>query len=100
MPPNGTTNTKGAARGNDAGVVFNRGAHAGGPRPTAKGEDRIQKGKGFMPDWTIPEMEGHMAGLKDGKEKIVVLACIKRKESGTIASIADDLRKPPDTVRG
>ena len=100
VPPNGTTNTKGAAQGNDAGVVFNRGAHAGCPRPTARGEDRIQRGDGFMPDWTIPQMEGHMAGLKDGKEKTVVLACIKRKESKTIAKIADDLRKPPDTVRG
>lgn len=100
VPPNGTTNTKGAAQGNDAGVVFNRGTHAGGPRPTARGEDRIQKGKGFMPDWTIPEMEEYMGGLKDGKEKTVVLACIKRKESKTIARIAGELRKPPDTVRG
>ncbi len=100
VPPNGTTNTKGAAQGNGAGVVFNRGAHAGGPRPTAKGEDRIQRRDGFMPDWTIPQMEEYVAGLKDGKERDVVLACIKRKESKTIIRIAGEMRRRPDTVRG
>ena len=53
-----------------------------------------------MPDWTIPRMEGYMAGLKDGKERDVVLACVKRKESKTIIRIAGEMRRPPDTVRG
>lgn len=97
---NGMPSTIGAAQGKDAAGVFNRGTPAGGPRPTARGEDRIQKGKGFMPDWTIPRMEEYMAGLKDGKERDVVLACIKRKESKTISRIAGEMRRPPDTVRG
>ena len=94
------TSTDGAAQGEDADGVFNRGAPGGGPRPTARGGERIQKGEGFMPDWTVPQMEAYVAGLQDGKEKTIVLACIKRKESKTIRRIAEELHRRPDTVRG
>ena len=80
--------------------VFNRGTldHKS-PRPTAKGKERIQKGKEFMPDWSITDMEEYLDGLPDGKERNIVLACIKRKERKTIKDIAHDLRKPPGTIR-
>ena len=80
--------------------VFNRDASKDGPRPTAKGEERIQKGDKFMPDHTIEEMEERMANLKECKGKTVLLACIKRKESKTIHTIAKEMCRRPDTVRG
>lgn len=52
-----------------------------------------------MPDYTIEEMEGCMANLQEGK-KTVLLACIKRKEFKTIYTIAKELHRQPDTVRG
>ena len=80
--------------------VFNRDTPAKGPRPTAKGKERIQRGEDFMPEWTIAQMDERRKGLKDGKEDIVLSACIKRKEYKTIAQIAKEMRRKPDTVRG
>ena len=80
--------------------VFNRDTPAKGPRPTAKGKERIQKGEEFMPEWSIAQMDERADGLKDGKESIVLSACVKRKEYKTIAKIAVELRRKPDTVRG
>ena len=80
--------------------VFNRDTPAKGPRPTARGKERIQRGEDFMPEWTIARMDEYRKGLKDGKEKTVLLACIKRKEYKTIARIAKEMRRKPDTVRG
>ena len=53
-----------------------------------------------MPEWTIAQMDERMDNLKDGKEKTVLSACIKRKEYKTIAQIAVELRRKPGTVRG
>ena len=53
-----------------------------------------------MEDWPLPKMETYMKGLKEGKEKTVLLACIKRKEGRKISTIANEMRKSPDTVRG
>ena len=53
-----------------------------------------------MPDYTIKEMEERMANLKEGKEKIVLPACIKRKKFKTIDMIARELHRRPGTVRG
>ena len=93
-------NSKRSAQKNNTEDVFNHDKSKDGPRPTAKGEKRIQKGAKFMPDYTIEEMEGRMANLKEGKEKIVLLACIKRKECKTIDMIAKELHRRPGTVRG
>ena len=84
----------------EANGVLNRDTPPKGPRPTAKGEDRIQMGKAFMKDWPLPKMEAYMKGLKEGKEKTVLLACIKRKESKRISTIATEMRRSPNTVRG
>ncbi len=81
-------NPKRSAQKNNTDTVFNHDKSKDGPRPTAKGEERIQKGDKFMPDYTIKEMEERMANLQEGKEKTVLLACIKRKESKTIDTIA------------
>ena len=78
------------AQKNNADIVFNRDKSKDGPRPTAKGEERIQKGAKFMPDYTIKEMEECMANLQEDK-KTVLLACIKRKEFKTIDTIAKEL---------
>ena len=80
--------------------VLNRDTPPKGPRPTAKGKDRIQRGKAFMEDWPLHVMETYMNGLKEGKERTVLLACIKRKEGRKISTIANEMRKSPDTVRG
>ena len=69
-------------------------------RPTAKGDRRIPKRDEFMPDWSIQDMELYQKGLKDGKEDLIVSACIKRKEGETISRISTDLRRPYETVRG
>ena len=69
-------------------------------RPTAKGDKRIPKRDEFMPDWSIQDMELYQKGLKDGKEDLIVSACIKRKEGKTISHISKDLRRPYETVRG
>ncbi len=53
-----------------------------------------------MPEWTIAQMDERMDSLKDDKEKIVLSACIKRKEGMTIAEMAKDQRRKPDAVRG
>ena len=89
-----------AAQEAETNGVLNRDTPTKGPRPTAKGEDRIQRGEVFMKDWPLPKMETYMKGLKEGKEKTVLLACVKRKESKKISTIAVEMRKSPDTVRG
>ena len=71
----GTTRTAQEAETNG---VLNRDTPPKGPRPTAKGKDRIQRGKAFMKDWPLPKMETCMKGLKEGKKKTVLLACGKR----------------------
>ena len=86
------SSTKRAAQETGTDVIFNRGTPTKDPRPTAKGEERIQKGDKFMPKWSIPKMDEYMKGLKDGKERTILLACIKRKESKTIAKIAEEMR--------
>ena len=91
--------TERAAQETGADGIFNRGTPTKDPWPTAKGEERIQKGEKFMQEWSIPVMDECVRGLKDGKERTIVLACIKRKESKTIAKIAEEMRRPPDTVR-
>ncbi len=93
-------NPKRSAQKNNTDTVFNHDKSKDGPRPTAKGEERIQKGDKFMPDYTIKEMEERMANLQEGKEKTVLLACIKRKESKTIDTIAKELYRRPGTIRG
>ena len=100
MPPNDMVTANRSAQKNNTEDVFNRDKSKDGPRHTAKGEERIQKGDKFMPECTIEEMEERMANLKEGKEKIVLLACIKRKESKTIDAIAKELHRRPGTVRG
>ena len=94
------SNTRRVAREVGTDGVFNRDTPAKGPRPTARGKERIQRGKEFMPEWTIAQMDERRKGLKDGKEKTVLLACIKRKESKTIAKTAKEMRRKPGTVRG
>ncbi len=88
-----------SAQKNIADKVFDRDASKGGPRPIVKGEERIQKGDKFMPDYTIEEMEERMANLKERK-KTVLLACIKRKESKIIYTVAKEMCRRLDTVRG
>ena len=41
---------KGGTRNRGADGIFNRGTPTKDPRPTAKGEERIQKGEKFMPE--------------------------------------------------
>ena len=94
------SNTRRVAREVGTDGVFNRGTPSKGPRPTARGKECIQMGEGFMPEWMIAQMAERMKGFKDGKENIVLLTCIKRKESMAIAEIAEDLRRRPGTVRG
>ena len=84
----------------DANGISNRDTPPKYTRPTAKGKERIQRGEGFMPEWTISEMDERMKGLKDDKEKTVLPACIKRKEFKTVARIAEEMRRKQDTVRG
>ena len=67
-----------AAQEAEANVVPNRDTPTKGPRPTAKGEDRIQRVDVFMKDRPLPVMEAYMDGLKEGREKTVLLACSKR----------------------
>ena len=93
-------NTARVAQEVEANGVFNRDTPANGPRPTARGKERIQKGEEFIQDWSIAQMDEYASGLKDGKERIVLSACVKRKEYKTIAQIAVELRRKPDTVRG
>ena len=38
-----------------------------------------------MPKWSILKMDEYMRGLKDDKERTVLLACIKRKESTQVS---------------
>ena len=71
-------NTIRTAQDAEANGVLNRDTPTKGPRPTAKGEDRIQRGDVFMKDWPLPVMETYMNGLKEGKERTVLLACSKR----------------------
>ena len=94
------TNTRRAARKVGTDGVFNHDTPAKGPRLTARGKERIQRGEGFMPEWTIARMDERANDLKDGKENIVLSARVERKESKTIAQMAKDLRRKPDTVRG
>lgn len=93
-------NSNRSAQKNNTDTVFNHDKSKDCPRPTAKGEERIQKGAKFMPEYTIEEMEERMANLKEGKEKTVLLACIKRKEFKTIDKIAEELHRRPGTIRG
>ena len=73
------TDTKRAAQEAEANGVPNRDTPPKGPRPTAKGEDRIQRGGDvFMKDRPLPETETCMKGPKEGKEKTVLPACSKR----------------------
>lgn len=58
-----------AAQEVEADGIFNHGTPTKDHRPTASGEERIQKGKGFMPEWSIAEMDEYMKSLKDGKER-------------------------------
>ena len=97
MPPNDMVKTTRSAQKNNTEDIFNRDKSKDGPRPTAKGEERIQKGAKFMPDCTIKEMEERMASRQEGKGKIVLLACIKRKECKTIDAIAKELHRRPGT---
>ena len=80
--------------------VLNRDTPPKGPRPTAKGKDRIQRRKAFMEDWPLHVMETYMDGLKEGKERTVLLACIKRKEGRKISTIVNEMHQSLDTVRG
>ena len=62
-------------------TVFNT---ATSSRPTARGSERLLKGDDFMPEYTIEMMEVYVQGLREGKERSIGTACIKRKQNKTI----------------
>lgn len=62
------SSTNGTAQGKDTDSVFNCDTSVI-PRPTARGEERLQKGDKFMPDYVIDTMLEYAQGLKDSKEK-------------------------------
>jgi transposase len=56
------------------------------------------RGEKFLSDVNIDELKRSYDIEKKGKEKLRILACIKRKEGKTLDEIASDLNKPKMTI--
>ena len=86
------------AQKKDADAVFNP-EESRPKRPTVMGDDRIPRGAKFMPGYTLKEMKEHVYGLKEGRERSVGIAYIKRKENEIMDSVSRDMLKPPSTIQ-
>ena len=53
-------------------------------RTIARGSECLLKGDDFMPDYKIEVMEAYVRSLREGKERSIGTACIKRKQRKTI----------------